>query len=540
MFRKLTRRNPAKLVPGLRANNDSAEARLGIDTAVPEPEAALVRQATESVAYPPDLSTPLEIAIWYHENNHLTQAAIFLQQSAAQGDPIGILLYAITLRHGMGVTQDQVKAFRLLQNSADKTLMDSGDSNVSATLKRFTAKIAAQLGDPEAMVELAQLYLDGRGVRRNKHIAAKWFREAHQHGKETFGTHWIWKEKFLLEKPSKTDKQKVLVKVFNKADLFLLSIFVSWQIWVRLKDNSNISEWSTLKKYYMATFTIGLFYLASHSMVILGCQSDYDYEGPYCKVSIMSLAVSLGLGSLTFMLGTIFSYRRLTGRLLDAKDSQSWIVYKAILITTVVLFVGISALATWSEKYDSIMSITKPAEPWIVWLRVAVFSIGMILGTLVMGVGVYCYASMLKSILSTSGKVSRMKRTDQKGEIIQMQRKLYGLVFAAMILSSLCTSDILFNKYTFSGFLIVTFGLILGHLLGIIRDSIQKLKLERVLFESEAHSGGVDSFASRGNISGGESTGSRHDLSATKAFGSQNSSNIELFIEMHRTKPATS
>ncbi|KAL3895279.1 MAG: hypothetical protein SGCHY_004794, partial [Lobulomycetales sp.] len=137
----------------------------------------------------------------------------------------------------------------------------------------------------------------------------------------------------------------------------------------------------------------------------------------------MSLVVSLGIGSLTFMLGAIFSYRRLTGGPFDVK-SLSWNVYKAILVTTVVLFIGISALVTWSEKYVSIMSITKPAEPWIVWLRVAFFSIGMILCALVMGVSVYCYASMLKIILSTSGKVSRMKRTDQKDEIVHMQRKL--------------------------------------------------------------------------------------------------------------------
>ena len=56
--------------------------------------------------------------------------------------------------------------------------------------------IAAQLGDPDAQQELGEAYLRGEGVKRDKKIAAKWFREAEKNGAKMVSMQWIHKEKY--------------------------------------------------------------------------------------------------------------------------------------------------------------------------------------------------------------------------------------------------------------------------------------------------------------------------------------------------------
>jgi hypothetical protein len=69
---------------------------------IPTHEAS-IRAPKESL-YPAELIEPLDIAIYFHECNKLEESAHYLQISAKEMNPIGILLYAITLRHGLGIS----------------------------------------------------------------------------------------------------------------------------------------------------------------------------------------------------------------------------------------------------------------------------------------------------------------------------------------------------------------------------------------------------------------------------------------------------
>ncbi|PHH77491.1 hypothetical protein CDD80_555 [Ophiocordyceps camponoti-rufipedis] len=55
---------------------------------------------------------------------------------------------------------------------------------------------AANLGDTDAMNELARCYLEGLGCKKDKFAAARYYRRAEEAGSKTLGNSWIWKEKY--------------------------------------------------------------------------------------------------------------------------------------------------------------------------------------------------------------------------------------------------------------------------------------------------------------------------------------------------------
>jgi TPR repeat protein len=187
-----------------------------------------------------DPKDPLAIAIYYHEINQLAIAAYYFSVSAARGNPMGLIMYAIALRHGWGIEKNEVEAVKWLQSAADKALVDldivtcdyskkSIRTNIqnkeqtktvitdelimaifelaicfkqgwgvkkSAQTAAYYLNIAAQLGDSEAQMEMGELYLRGEGVKQDKKLAAKWFRQAEKNGARMVSMQWIWKPKY--------------------------------------------------------------------------------------------------------------------------------------------------------------------------------------------------------------------------------------------------------------------------------------------------------------------------------------------------------
>ncbi|KAI8924432.1 hypothetical protein BC831DRAFT_498482 [Entophlyctis helioformis] len=205
-----------------------------------------------------DTSDALSIAIFYHERNHLDIAAYYFSLSAAQGNPLGLFLYAISMRHGWGLPKNESEAVRLLQVAAQKAMGEvskqaqllqqrfkrysvasdapavpwstgsgggadagpastvrNGNRNTLARASKepsppapqlselmlaiyelamsfkqgwglpknkvtavYYLNMAAELGDPDAQIELAECYLRGDGIKANKKMAAHWFRKA--------------------------------------------------------------------------------------------------------------------------------------------------------------------------------------------------------------------------------------------------------------------------------------------------------------------------------------------------------------------------
>jgi len=55
---------------------------------------------------------------------------------------------------------------------------------------------AANLGDVDALNEVARAYEEGFGGKKDRFVAAKYYRLAEEKGSKTLGNSWIWKDKY--------------------------------------------------------------------------------------------------------------------------------------------------------------------------------------------------------------------------------------------------------------------------------------------------------------------------------------------------------
>ncbi|KNE67378.1 hypothetical protein AMAG_11847 [Allomyces macrogynus ATCC 38327] len=181
----------------------------------------------------------IQRGIVLHEQLDLAASTDLFKRAADLGSPTGMYLYGMALRSGWGVAVDAPASFVYLSRAADLAMRQAqaaksngtGGPGVAAReltlaiyelgqsfrngwgVKRcrrtgaFYLQIAANLGDPDAQVDVATCYLNGDGVKRDKQAAARFFRLASNQGIELPGNSWIWKAKYdgcgVVRKPSK-------------------------------------------------------------------------------------------------------------------------------------------------------------------------------------------------------------------------------------------------------------------------------------------------------------------------------------------------
>lgn len=166
----------------------------------------------------------VQAGIEHHELGQLEKATHYFRLAAKEDCPIGMFLYGISLRHGWGCKVNTALAFQYLQTAAEHAVHDllNGDEYTLAskgelimaiyelgvsfqqgwgvTKNKETAfyyfEIAANLGDLDAMNDLAFCYTHGHGVKKNIFKAAQYYRMASKQGQVQIGNSWIWKDKY--------------------------------------------------------------------------------------------------------------------------------------------------------------------------------------------------------------------------------------------------------------------------------------------------------------------------------------------------------
>ncbi|KAI0791777.1 hypothetical protein C8Q75DRAFT_715540 [Abortiporus biennis] len=174
----------------------------------------------------------LQLGIKHHLANRLKESASCFEKSATLngGCGVGMLMWGLALRHGWGCEKDEIKGFKWLRRAAELAVEDlegaRGGVDTSAVKVRFTSelvlaiyevgqsffrgwgvekdkqmgvsyfRVAARLGDPDAQQELAFCLANGKGCKKDRKEAAKWYREAVAQGASDIGLAWIYKEKF--------------------------------------------------------------------------------------------------------------------------------------------------------------------------------------------------------------------------------------------------------------------------------------------------------------------------------------------------------
>ncbi|WYZ34631.1 hypothetical protein EsH8_I_000907 [Colletotrichum jinshuiense] len=179
----------------------------------------------------PAIDEDIQEAIRLHEaEDYEKSTAIFARLADPKGanNTLSQFLYGLALRHGWGCEPDPEGAIKYLSAAASNAaaveqmalkaglkkggaakgelvlaifeLANSFRHGWGTTKDPIAAKqyyeTAANLGDTDAMNEVAWCYLEGFGCKKDKFAAARYYRLAETNGNKTLGNSWIWKDKY--------------------------------------------------------------------------------------------------------------------------------------------------------------------------------------------------------------------------------------------------------------------------------------------------------------------------------------------------------
>ena len=180
---------------------------------------------------PPTALDYLQLGIESHEANRLKESLDYFHRSATEGGGcgVGMLMYGLSLRHGWGCKKNEQMGFKWVRKAAESAVSDLeklrtgqtsiDQSSVQAELVLAIYEVgqcffhgwgvakdhkmgvsyymvAARLGDGDAQGDLAFCLANGKGCKKNKKEAARWYRAAVKQGQSDVGLAWIYKEKY--------------------------------------------------------------------------------------------------------------------------------------------------------------------------------------------------------------------------------------------------------------------------------------------------------------------------------------------------------
>ncbi|KAK7719884.1 hypothetical protein SLS64_002065 [Diaporthe eres] len=250
--RPTTQPSPSENRPatsGGRASEDAqrgrSEKRLGTATTS---DASTIKARSQHSIATTMADTPAEEhvskAIALHEEGKVNESTYHLRYAAKQGDPVGMLLFALACRHGWGMRANQAEAVIWLRKAADCAGVEIAEDENNAkegqhvdVAGRKTRKaqlalsiyelgvshmngwgieqdkalalrcfeIAGSWGDVDALAEAGFCYAKGVGCKKNLKKAAKLYRAAEAKGMSMVGNSWIHKPKYNEDEDEEND-----------------------------------------------------------------------------------------------------------------------------------------------------------------------------------------------------------------------------------------------------------------------------------------------------------------------------------------------
>ena len=152
-----------------------------------------------------------EIALLQYQNKNFTKAVENFQQAAAAGHIKAVYSLAVCYQDGTGVPQNDAMALQYFTEAAnagyDKAQVTLGDAYAWKRLgikkKNYDEAVrwyalAGQQGNADALYQLGRCYEAGRGVKKDKKMAAAYYLKAQEAG-NTLATPYL--QKILKKHP---------------------------------------------------------------------------------------------------------------------------------------------------------------------------------------------------------------------------------------------------------------------------------------------------------------------------------------------------
>jgi TPR repeat protein len=162
----------------------------------PREEAHLSTAELERRASTGDMRAQAELGARYGSGQGVTQdlpkAIALLKAAAAKNDPDAQFFLGTAYANGLGVPQNDAQSVMLYEQASEQgqpaadyalaNVIIAGKGGISPSWSAATHYLwrSATKGYPLAMIQIGQLYQDGKGMDRNVRAAAYWYRRALQ------------------------------------------------------------------------------------------------------------------------------------------------------------------------------------------------------------------------------------------------------------------------------------------------------------------------------------------------------------------------
>lgn len=117
-------------------------------------------------------------AIALHEQGVLNESTYHLRRAAKQGDPTGMLLYALACRHGWGMRPNQQEGVQWLRKAAESASLEIADEEDQAKEGRavdFAERKTRKAQFALSIYELGVSHMNGWGIEQDKALALRCF-----------------------------------------------------------------------------------------------------------------------------------------------------------------------------------------------------------------------------------------------------------------------------------------------------------------------------------------------------------------------------
>lgn len=231
----------------------------------------------------------------------------------------------------------------------------------------------------------------------------------------------------------------------------------------------------------IALLAIQLGFLVMHSVILVGCPTEETYYGNNstnaCQALLMGMTLTVLVLVVVFTFSTLFTFMYLTSVSYKSRLYYFWTSVKVLLVCLLILLfssVGrlngtgatsmllhlfkIDAPTTNPDEYDSLNNA----------FRIMVWVLLGLLGSICIGITLYCNARILKLVMATSTQLVEIHR-DEKKLFLRFKRKLVALLAAAGVIGVLVITDVMLNAFQFLSLLMCTFILLCSHFIEIIR-----------------------------------------------------------------------
>jgi hypothetical protein len=205
----------------------------------------------------------------------------------------------------------------------------------------------------------------------------------------------------------------------------------------------------------------------------------------FCNIEAGITAIELITSSILFIFAVVFVYQRLS-----YARHEFWKWYKVATVFLLSISIVCFGIGVGTGNYKSIVDIRIESPSKLITILRYVLYASTIICLLIYLVGsLYCFASIIKKVWSTSTKIAKLLRTEERNQAFALRRRMYGYLIPIAFVAIMAVIDGLFGRARFIYFLSAVGHQLCLHFLEFVKSGLDQLDEYELHARSEPYVG---------------------------------------------------